>query len=119
MSENDTYGKQAGTPRFVVDSALGAFIILDRTGNICDWSPEAGQMFGWLLGDVVGKSLANTLLPTPCRAAWEQSLQDYRDGQEGSLVDKRLEMALLRKDGSEISVELMVFPTTWPNNNWE
>ena len=116
MSGNDIHEKQAGTTRVVVDSALGAFIILDRAGTIGDWSPEAGRIFGWPLGDVVGKSLASTLLPTRYREAWEQRLQDYREGIEGALVDQRIEMTAVRRDGAEFPVELTVFPTTMTRN---
>ncbi len=51
--------------RRIVESTFDAFLAMNHTGLITDWSTQAEAMFGWSRADAIGKSIAAMLL-------WEQ-----------------------------------------------
>jgi two-component system cell cycle sensor histidine kinase/response regulator CckA len=92
----------------VFDSAREAFVAMDGGGFITDWSPQAESTFGWRRDDVVGKVLADMIIPERYRHAHWQGLQRFLETGEGPVVGKRIEIAALHRDGHEFPVELTI-----------
>jgi PAS domain-containing protein len=53
--------------RDMLDAALDAHIVMDAKGVITEWNAPAEAMFGWRRDEVVGKLLADTLVPPALR----------------------------------------------------
>jgi PAS domain S-box-containing protein len=100
------------TSRAVVDTALDAIVTMGADGLIRDFNPAAEQIFGHRREDVVGRRLAEVLVPASLREAHAAGLERYLRTRRGRILGKRVEMPALRADGAVITVELAIVPTT-------
>ncbi len=96
--------------RLMVDSALDAVVGMDTDGLIIGWNPQAESTFGWSAEEVIGRSLVETIVPHAHRAAHSEGLQRWRETGEGQVLNSRIEIQALRKDGRMIPVELAIVP---------
>jgi PAS domain S-box-containing protein len=94
--------------RGIIDTALDAFVQMDDTGRITEWNPQAEAIFGWTPEEVIGKSLAATILPENDRDRHVAALERFLRTGEWAILNKRLEIEAIRRDGSQIKVELAV-----------
>lgn len=88
------------------------------TGTIVLWNPAAERLFGWSAPEVVGASL-ETIIPEHIRAAHRSGMSRYAAHGCGSLIDGEtpVEVPALRKDGTEITVELNLTPLSHLDTN--
>ncbi len=96
--------------RLIVDTALDALISMDGGGFITSWNPQAENIFGWASQDVVGKRMADVIVPNQYRAAHERGLKHFLATGEGPVLNKRIEITALHRDGHEFPVELAISP---------
>ena len=94
--------------RLIVDHALDAVITIDADGHITSWNPQAESLFGWARGEVLGRRLAEVIVPPRYRAAHEQGLARLRRGGQGTVLDRRIELTALHQNGTEFPVELAI-----------
>ena len=94
--------------RAVLDNAHNAYVEMDDAGRIADWNPRAEEIFGWSRADVLGRLVADVLIPEKWRAAHHAGLATYVATGHGPVIGERLEITALRRDGSEFPVELSV-----------
>jgi PAS domain S-box-containing protein len=94
--------------RSVVDSALDAVISMDASGRITAWNTRAEAIFGWPAAEVLGRSLAETIIPPAQRDAHGRGLQKFLATGEGPVLNRRIEVTALRRDGSEFPAELSI-----------
>jgi len=92
----------------VFRAALDAVIVMDADGCVRDWNPAAEAVFGRRRADVIGKEVAELVIPGPLRDAHRNALRRYLETGESSILDRRLELSALRGDGAEFPVELTV-----------
>jgi len=92
----------------ILESALDAIITMDHRGNIVEFNPAAERIFGYASGQVVGRQLADVLVPDRLRERHRQGLARYLATGEGPVLGKRIEMPALRADGTEFSAELSI-----------
>ncbi|HEY6973868.1 MAG TPA: PAS domain S-box protein, partial [Nitrospiraceae bacterium] len=96
--------------RAVVDTALDGVITIDASGLITDWNAQAEKMFGWSRADVLGRRLSETIIPPRDREAHEQGLRHFLGTGESHILNRRIEVLALHRDGHEFPVELAVSP---------
>ena len=96
--------------RLIVDTALDAVITIDLEGRITGWNVQAARTFGWSRDEVLGRILAEVIIPPRYRAAHEAGLRRFRASGEGPVVNRRLELSALSRDGREFPVELSISP---------
>jgi len=94
--------------RAVLDAALDAVVGIDATGHIIFWNPRAEQIFGWSRDEALGREMATLIVPERLRAEHTGGLQEFLRSGLGPILDRRVEMAALRRDGSEFPVELAI-----------
>jgi len=94
--------------RQTVESALDAVVTIDRNGRITEWSGQAQSIFGWSKAEVVGQVLAETIVPVQHRAAHRRGLERYLATGVATVIDRRVELTALRRDGGEFPVELAI-----------
>ena len=92
----------------MLESALDAIVTIDQEGNIFEWNPAAERMFGYRRAAVLGKELAQLIIPPSLREKHRQGLGRYLDGGATSVLGKRTEMTALHADGTEFPVELSI-----------
>jgi PAS domain S-box-containing protein len=96
--------------RLMVDSALDAVVSMDTDGLVIGWNPQAETTFGWSAEEVLGRSLVDTIVPHGFRAAHVEGLNRWRETGEGPVLNSRIEIQALCKDGRMIPVELAIVP---------
>jgi PAS domain S-box-containing protein len=94
----------------VIDTALDAVITMNAAGIIIGWNPQAETTFGWSRGEAIGRTLADTIIPASMRAAHEDGLRRYLRTGEGPVLNARIEVTALHRDGHEFPVELAISP---------
>ena len=105
-AQRDRRRETASHMRAVLDTALDAVISMDATGRVTFWNPRAEQIFGWSRDEAVGKPVAELIIPPNMRAAHASGLAHYLRTGDGRLLNRRVEMTAVRRDGSEVPVEL-------------
>lgn len=94
--------------RAILESALDCIITMDASGRVREFNPAAERVFGFSRAEAVGKELAELIIPSRMREQHRRGLAHYLKTGEGPLLGKRIEIAALRRDGSEILVELAI-----------
>jgi PAS domain S-box-containing protein len=92
----------------IVDSALDCIVTIDHEGCITEFNPAAEHTFGYRRDEVVGKHLADVIIPPSLRDRHRQGFARYLATGEARVLGKRVEMTAVRADGSEFPVELAV-----------
>jgi PAS domain S-box-containing protein len=94
--------------RGITDTALDAFVQMNQSGIIIDWNPQAQAVLGWSRDQAIGKVLGDLIVPQRHRARHHAGLGRFLRSGESAILGKRFEIEALRRDGSEIKVELSV-----------
>ena len=98
----------------IVDTSLNAIVGMDETGQVTDWNPYAETTFGWSRDEILGRALADTIIPPQHRDAHRAGLARYLETGEGPVLGKVLELTALAKDGREFPVELAISRASTP-----
>src|SRR5205809_1691616 len=97
--------------RVFLDSALDCIITMDATGRVREFNPASERVFGFTRAEAVGKELADLIIPPRLRERHRQGLAHYLKTGQGPLLGKLIEIAALRRDGTEILVALAINAT--------
>lgn len=95
----------------ILESALDCIVTMDEAGRITEFNPAAERTFGWPRDRVLGRTVAETLIPERNRAAHAAGLARFRETGERRVLGRRVELDAVRADGSEFPVELAVSAT--------
>jgi PAS domain S-box-containing protein len=93
----------------ILETAQDAFVAMDAEGRISDWNRQAEDVFGWPREEAVGRLMAETIIPERYREQHRRGLERYLATGHGPVLDKRLELSALRRDGTEFPVELTIW----------
>ena len=94
--------------RMIVETALDAFVAMDRDGAIIDWNAQAEATFGWSVQEVLGKPLVEVIIPIPFRAAHRAGLEKYLSTGQAKILGQRLELTALHRGGHEFPIEVTI-----------
>lgn len=94
--------------RAILESALDCIITMDASGHIREFNPAAERVFGYRRDEAVGQELAELIIPPALRHRHREGLAHYLATGEGPVLGKRIEIAAVRSDASEILVELAI-----------
>jgi PAS domain S-box-containing protein len=92
----------------ILESALDCIVTIDHEGLITEFNPAAERTFGHRRDEVVGKQLADVIIPPSLREKHRDGFARYLATGEARVLGKRIEMTAVRADGSEFPVELAV-----------
>jgi PAS domain S-box-containing protein len=97
-----------GFLRSVLDAALDPIVGMDHAGNITVFNRAAEETFGYKRAKVVGKPLADHIIPPFLRIRHQEAFARYLETGSHSIICKRLEMTAMRADGALFPIELTV-----------
>ncbi len=92
----------------IVEAAIDAIVSIDHQGRIIEFNPAAVAMFGWKREEAIGALLADLVVPPALREAHRGGLERYLQTGRGKILGRRIELSGLRRDGSQIPIELAV-----------
>src|SRR5882724_960248 len=90
--------------RAILESALDCIIGINQEGTIIEFNSAAEKAFGYPRTEVLGKQLAETIIPP----SWRDRMAHYLATGEGPILGKRIEMPAMRADGTEFPAELAI-----------
>jgi PAS domain S-box-containing protein len=90
----------------ITGAAMDAVILVDNEGKLAYWNDAAEHILGYTRADALGKDLHALLAPARYRGAYEKAFELFRTTGQGAAVGKIRELDALRKDGTEVPVEL-------------
>ncbi len=96
--------------RSVMESAIDAIISGDVSGKIRAWNSAATALFQYTEEEVIGQPI-ELIIPERFREKHAKGLRRVSEGGRSNVIGKTVELAALRKDGSEFPVELSL--ATW------
>ncbi|MDH4065151.1 MAG: response regulator, partial [Acidobacteriota bacterium] len=92
----------------MLDTALDCVVTMDHEGRVVEFNEVAERTFGYSRGQVIGREMAETIIPPPMRDAHRRGLARVVAGQGSAILGRRLELTALRSDGTELPVELAI-----------
>jgi PAS domain S-box-containing protein len=92
----------------ILGSALDCIVSIDHQGRITEFNAAAERTFGYRRADVLGREMAELIVPPAFRQQHRDGLVRYLANGEGPVVGTRLEIRAMRADGSEFPVELAI-----------
>jgi PAS domain S-box-containing protein len=92
----------------ILDSALDSIVSVDHDGRITEFNPAAERTFGHRRDDVVGRHLADIIIPPSFREAHRLGFARYLATGDARVIGRRIEMTAIRADGTEFPVELAI-----------
>ncbi len=97
--------------RLVIDTARKPYVAMDTEGRIIDWNNQAEDVFGWRRDEVVGRTVAETLVPPAFRQQHVDGLARFLATGEGGFLGRSVELEALHRSGATLPVELTVWVT--------
>jgi len=92
----------------IFETALDAIVTMDQEGRIVEFNPSAQRIFGFRRDEVLGRPLADTIIPPAARERHRCGLVRYLATGESNVLGRRIEVEGLRADGSGVTVELSI-----------
>ncbi|MBZ2207397.1 hybrid sensor histidine kinase/response regulator [Massilia soli] len=94
--------------RVILENSNDAFVAIGTDGRITDWNSQAELLFGWSAAEAMGHDMASLIIPPAQRPAHSAGFARFIRTGTGNIINSRIEVIALRRDGSEIPVELSV-----------
>jgi PAS domain S-box-containing protein len=92
----------------ILDSSLDCIVAMDHEGCITEFNPAAERTFGYDRENVVGKHLADVIIPPSLRERHRAGFERHVATGEARVLGRRVEMSALCADGREIPVEIAI-----------
>lgn len=92
----------------MLEASLDGIVTMDARGRVVEFNAAAERIFGHVAADVVGREMAEVIIPPSLRERHREGLRRYLETGEGPVIGRRLEITGMRSDGSEFPVELAV-----------
>lgn len=96
--------------RSIIESSLDAIITIDIKGIVTEWNTQAHSLFGYSNEEAIGQRLSELIIPEEFRASHEMGMKHYRKTGEGPVLNKRIEIFAVNKDGKNFPIELSITP---------
>ncbi len=92
----------------MLQSALDAIVTIDQDGKVMEFNPAAERIFGYGRAEVIGREMAELIVPPPLRDKHRQGLALYLSTGQSSVLNRRIEMTAARADGTEFPAEFAI-----------
>ena len=102
--------KREAELQMVLQNANDAYVCIDHNGVIRDWNQQAEQTFGWSSQEAIGRRLDEMIIPVTMREAHRAGLRHYLATGELNVLNRRVELTAVRRDGTPLPVEVRVSP---------
>ena len=94
----------------IIKSALDAIVIFDLNGIILEFNPAARKLFGHNANEILGRQMAENLMPKLVRSNLYRGMEQYREKGHSEILGKLIELTALNKKGKKIDVEAAIIP---------
>ena len=99
---------QAEQLEATVSASLDGIIIINSDGLVVEFSESAERIFGHKKVDILGKNMAEVIVPHRYREAHNKGMARMRETGKANILGQRIEIEALRKNGEEFMSELAI-----------
>jgi PAS domain S-box-containing protein len=92
----------------ILEAALDCIVTIDDRGRVVEFNPAAEETFGYRAEEVLGREMADLIVPQHLRDQHRAGFTRYLETEEAHILGRRLELTGARADGSEFPVELTI-----------
>lgn len=92
----------------ILNSSLDCIVSSDAEGRIIEFNPAAERTFGYGRAEVLGRLLADVIIPRHLRERHRDGVRRYRAIGGSRLLGRRFEIEAMRRDGTVFPVELAI-----------
>ena len=92
--------------RAITATAVDGIIVMNNQGHIVYWNPSAERLFGYTQQEAIGKDLHLFLAPLKYHGSYKKGFDKFKITGEGPAIGKTVEFTALRKDGTELPIEV-------------
>ncbi|KXF83569.1 hybrid sensor histidine kinase/response regulator [Enterovibrio coralii] len=92
----------------IYNASHDAIVVANDQDIIIEFSPVAEQLFGWERHEIVGRAMADTLVPKALREAHIKGMQHFLKTGEGPVLNQRIELTAVRRSGREFPIEISI-----------
>ena len=100
--------------RAVLEAALDAVISIDHRARITYVNSAFERSFGYRADEVIGRELAETIVPPSLREEHRDGFARYLATREPRILGQRIEVTAMRADRSEFPAEVTITRTGLP-----
>ena len=94
--------------RATLEAALDAVVTMDARGRVLDWNRAAEATFGYRAHEAVGRDMADLIVPPALRPVHRKGLARFLETEHAVILDRRVELTAMHKNGTEFPVELTI-----------
>jgi PAS domain S-box-containing protein len=109
LAETDARNSRARNDA-ILEVALDPVILMDDAGHIVQFNPAAERTFGYSAAEAVGIELAELIVPADKQMVHHDGLARYLKTGQTPVLNRRLELAAIRKGGQLFPVEVAIAP---------
>jgi PAS domain S-box-containing protein len=92
----------------MLEASLDCVISIDHEEHILEFNQAAEQTFGHARTAVLGRKIADVMIPLRLREAHRLGMAKYLATGEGPVLGSRIELPALRADGTEFPAEISI-----------
>ncbi|HEX2103552.1 MAG TPA: PAS domain S-box protein [Solirubrobacteraceae bacterium] len=92
----------------MLDAAFDAIITMDADGQVVEVNRATERIFGYRAETMVGRELAELIIPPDLREAHREGLRRYLATGEAAVLDHPVDLTGQRADGSVFPVEIAI-----------
>jgi len=100
--------------RAILEAALDAVVSIDQHARVTYVNSAFERTFGYRAEEVIGRNLAETIVPPSLREAHRRGFARYLETGQATILDRRIELPAMRADGTEFPAEVAVTRTGLP-----
>ncbi|HSD27260.1 MAG TPA: PAS domain S-box protein, partial [Vicinamibacteria bacterium] len=94
----------------ILDSALDCILTTDHEGRVIEFNAAARRLFGYTRSEILGREVADTIVPPALRDELRQRLRDFVLTGDTADLGRRREATAMSADGSLVPIEVVVIP---------
>ena len=92
----------------VIEQSFDCIVTIDDSGRIRDFNPAAEKTFLYDRAEVIGKKIADVIIPPRYKEAHNNGMAHYHATGDAPVLNQLLELEALRSDGVEIPIEITI-----------
>lgn len=100
--------KNAAFTEAIISASMDAIITINKTGQIIEFNKIAEQIFGYKRKEIINQNIAPFIIPEIHRKAHIQGIQHYHNSGEGPVLNQKIQLNALHKNGHEFPIEISI-----------
>ncbi len=92
----------------IISGAPSAVVIINEQQTVLEWNPKAEAIFGFPAQEVIGRPLANVIIPENYREAHARGMAHFLATGQGPVLNKTIEITALHQLGHTFPINLSI-----------